>query len=392
MAFLNGLWDSADIPAELRKPSFAAAILALEPNGDGSLFAMTDLASKKSVGATKHSYFTKTAEFGNTTLGANATDVATTLTVASSAGIVANAVLYNVTTRETVRVASITNATTIVVARSLGDVAAAAMTSGQKLLVIGNAQVEGSSRPTARALTLVRVDNYMQIFRNAYAVTGTAAAVAQYYNVKQAAENEREGMMFHAADIEMAMIFGQQSEDLTGATPLRTAEGIVSSIYNYASGNVQAAGGTTTLDQLTDLMKPAWQKKSSPGVGNVRHIYTTVDTKELISRIIRKAGNLQLETKSSPIGVDYSEYVSTYGKVRVMSVPMLTEAGWNGNALVLDPGAVEAVYLGDRKQKHETYSMENGVDTAGGSLLSELTFEFQNPLACGLITGLTAAA
>ena len=87
---------------------------------------------------------------------------ATTISFASTVGLFEWQILHNVTTNENVRISSVTNTTDIVIQRAVGNVAAATISTSDKMLVIGTAVSKGIARVGTAGVQAVDKFNYFQ--------------------------------------------------------------------------------------------------------------------------------------------------------------------------------------------------------------------------------------
>ena len=179
MANIAGIFNSSYFAnvANNVKPSFAQAMSYLMPNGSAPLFALSGYLPKAAAINYKHSYWQKAMLFQSLTTTAAYVAGDTTLAVTATAGIVPGMIFRNPTTSENLIVNTVPSGTSVTVSRGTGSVAAGAIADGGVLYFIGNAYEEGSTRPEAVSWQEVEVSNVTQIFRNAWAVSGSAAAV-----------------------------------------------------------------------------------------------------------------------------------------------------------------------------------------------------------------------
>lgn len=399
MALLSGIFNTSLNPAELNTRSFAGTILRLFPNGSAPLFALSSQAGKSSAKASTHGYFSKTMAFITTTSTAADTAVATTLNLASTAGMVAGMTLYNMTTTEVVRVLTVPTGTTITATRGFGRTVGTVTANGQKWIQIGTAFEEGSNRPASRMLTTVYIPNYTQIFRNAWGLTDTARASLSEQGFSNVAENRKDCSMFHSVDIEGAIIWGQPKVPFTGPNgqPLHATQGVIDAMEQYAPANTNAAGGTTTFDQLVALMEPAFAYSTDMTNPKERILFGDAQAIRVLNAIGTRSGQVQLTTSSTTFGMHFTKFQFYKGTVNLVEHPLMNGLGLQGTALIMDMAALKLAYMEGRDTKAEEYGsngkiVESGIDGVGGSLTTELAVELTNPYSCGLITGLTAAA
>lgn len=397
MAFATGLFNTTGNPVELNTKSFAGQILRRFPSGSAPMFALTSQGGKSKAKASTHGYFSKTMVFLRLTSSAALVGDAT-ITFSSAVGLLKNMVLHNLRTRENVRVtADATHATQASVARAFGRVAAAAVNNNDVWILVGTAHEEGSVRPTARRMTTTYVSNYTQIFRNAWALTDTARASlaeAGYSNIQ---EDRNDCSMLHATDIETALIWGQAKMDTSGSQPQHATQGVLDALYQYASTNINAAGATTTYNQLIDLVEPAFSSSANIGDPTMRIVFCDNTAMKVINAIGKASGEVTLTGATTQFGMRFTSFQFYNGTLNLVTHPMMNGLQTNGLALIMDMAALKLAYMDGRDTKVEDYGtngkqVENGIDAVGGSLTSEFAVELINPYACGAITGLTAAA
>lgn len=397
MSLATGVFNAnTGNPAELNQRSFAASILRKYPNGSAPMFALTSQSGRSRAKASTHGYFSKTMTFITHTLAAGVLIGDVAIVVPSTAGMTAGMILYNTRTMENVRVTAVTNATTLAVTRAFGRVAAAAMNIADKLLNVGTAFEEGSARPTARRLTTEYVPNFTQIFRNAWALTETAKASYAEMGISNIAENRQDCAMFHSIDIESAIIWGQASMDTTGSTPMHSTQGVLDAIEQYAPENSNAAGATTTYEQLVTLVEPAF--KYSVNVGNPKERIAFGDAQaiKVLNHIGRLNGQITMTNSETKFGMKYTSFQMYKGTINLVEHPLMNGLGTVGQLLVMDMAALKLAYLDGRDTAPEEYNLgkanSNGADSVGGSLTTECAVELISPFSCASITGLTAGA
>lgn len=398
MSLLTGIFNTNLNPAELNMRSFASTILRLFPNGSAPIFALTSQSGKSKAKSSTHGYFSKTMAFIYTTSTGGDLVGATTLTVGSTTGMTAGMVLHNIRTRENVRVTSITSATEIVVTRAFGRVAAAALNAADKLIQVGTAFAENSQRPMARSLSTTYIPNYTQIFRNAWGLSDTARASMAEAGFSNIAENRKDCTLFHSADIEAAILYGQPKMDVTGSQPVHATQGVIDAMHQYASSNVTTAGGTTTHAQLIAMLEPAFAYSTDMSNPKERVLFGDARAIKVLNDIAKASGQIQLLPSETTFGMSFTKFKFYKGTINLIEHPLMNGLGsTNGNAVVMDMPALKLAYLDGRDTKPEEYgqngkAVELGTDGVGGSLTTELAVELTNPYACAMIYGLTAAA
>jgi hypothetical protein len=400
MSLLSGIFNTGKNPAELNARSFAGTILRLFPNGSAPMFALSSQSGKSSAKATTHGYFSKVMTFINTTITTAVADgVATNFEVASTTGMTVGMVLYVPSTRENVRVTAIVDGTNITVKRGFGRVAAAAIADNAVIFQIGTAFEEGSTRPTARQLATTYIPNYTQIFRNAWGLTDTARASLAEMGYSNVAESRKDCAMFHSVDIESAILWGQPVAPAVGpgGQPLHATQGVIDAMEQYAPANTNAAGSTTTYDQLVTLFEPAFQYSTDMANPKERVLFGDAQAIRVINAIGVKSGQVQITQNETSFGMHFTKFKFYKGTVNLIEHPLLNGLGQQGTAVIMDMPALKLAYMDGRDTKAEEYGaggkiVESGTDGVGGSLTTELAVELINPYSCAVVTNLTAAA
>lgn len=396
MSLITGIFNTTQNPAELNARSFADTILRLFPNGSAPLYALSAKAGKKKAKSSTHGYFSKTMTFVTTTSTAGDTNVATSLTVGSTVGMMPNMVLTNLRTRENYRIVAITSATVVVVVRAFGRVAAAALNAADKIIQVGTAFMEGSNRPGSRQLATVYVGNYTQIFRNAWGLTDTARASMAEIGYSNVAESRKDCSLFHSVDMESAVLFGQAKMDTTGEQPVHSTQGVIDAIYQYAPANINPASSTTNYAQLVALVEEPFNFSTDIGNNGERIGFCDRLAMKVLTDVGRKSGQIHIMQSETSFGMKFTSFKFYQGTINLIQHPLMNGLDpTGGNLLIVDMAAVKLAFMEGRDAIPEEYGpnkaqVELGTDGVGGSLTSEFAVELINPFACGYVTGLTS--
>ena len=405
----TGIFNSTMLAPQLAKLSFAGMITRFFPAGNAPLFGLTSMLPSATALQPTHGFYTKTMVFPAFTLTANITAAQTTFTVASTKNLIPGQIHQLFQTKENVIINSINSPTSITVGRAIGTVAAAAITLGAtspEAYQVGNAFEEGSIRPQAMGIDPIQVTNYTQIFRNTWALTGTADATDVIVGDSTQAENKQDCAAFHAADIEKALFFGQKSLGTRNGQPFRTMDGLISVVSNiayyppsYAAPNVFPAGATTSNDQLEAMLDPVFDQATDPKVANERVLFVGGKARIVLNNIGKKSGLYQLMDGQTAWGLQFSTLRLARGTFRIIEHPLFnSNPNWARMAIAVDLTTFALAYLRGRQTVNKEFNItgaqttDNGIDAVGGSLLTECTTEIRNPPANSIVTGLTAAA
>lgn len=402
----TGVFNTGDFTTDLAKKSFASMITRLMPNGQAPLFGMTSMLPTETAMQVEHGFFTKTMLFPMFNLDAavaNATD--TTFTVASTSDLLPGMLMRAESTGEVVIVNSVLSATSISVTRGVGSTAGA-VSDNVNWYQVGNAFEESSVRPNALQINPVRITNLTQIFRNTWAISGSAQATQVIAGETTVAENRMDCASFHAADIEKALFFGTKSQGTRNGQPFRTMDGLRNIILNasyYPASyggvvNNTTAGATTNYTQLETALDPVFNQATDPKVGNERVLFVGGAARKVINNIGRLNSTYYIQNGATSYGLQFGQFNIARGSFRMIEHPLFnSNSDWSKYAIAVDLSTFRVAYLGGRKTMKQDFNMngqvvDNGIDAVGGTLTTELTCVVKNPPANAIITNLTAAA
>jgi Family of unknown function (DUF5309) len=400
-----GIFNTGIFSQNQAKLSFETSITRLMPNGTAPLVALSGYFTSEVAVQPEHFFFTKTMLFPSFTLSASALATDTVLNVTSVSNLVPNSMFQVPTTQENIMILSVISGTQISVARGVGSVSAQAISSGVAAYSAGNAFEEGSLRPPALNINPVRISNYTQIFRNTWALTGTAAATVAAAGDSNVSESRQDCARFHATDIEKQLIFGQKSLGSKNGQPIRTMDGLISVVGNlayypssYSAPNVFTAGSTTNYTQLENYLNPTLNQVTDPAVGNKRLLFVGSQSAVVINNIGRLNSQYMVQSGQTDWGLQFGVFKTSRGEFTVIEHPLLNSNPiWSKMALVVDVSSIRMAWLNGRKTSLMEFNTDgnatdNGIDAVGGTYTSELTMLVKNPPANAVITNLTAAA
>lgn len=402
----QGIFTTTQLTTDLAKKSFAGMITRLAPNSNSPLFGITSMLSSETALATEHGFFTKTMlfpQFQVSAAGQTATD--TTFTVVSTAQLIPGQIHRIDSTGENVIINAIVSPTQVTVTRGVGTVAAAIIGASIYAYQVGNAYEEASLRPNSLIINPVRITNLTQIFRNTWAVSGSAAATQVIAGDSNVAESRQDCAAFHAADIEKALLFGQKSQGVRNGQAFRTMDGIINIVGNIAyyppymgAVNITTAGATTNFTQLEGMLDPVFNQSTDPKVANERVLFVGGAAKRVLTAIGRLNGIYQMVDGQTNWGLQFSTFKTSRGTFRVIEHPLFnSNTSWQKMAVAVDLSSFNVAYLGDRKTQNKEFNQDgsvsdNGIDAVGGTLTTELTTVVKNPPANAVIYNLTAGA
>ena len=394
-----GTWNTSQLPQDLAKKSFAAAITRLMPNGGAPLFGLTALLKEETAAQIEHGYFAKTMVFPSVVLSANIAAADVVLPVVSTANILPGQIIRVDSTNENMLVVGVVSPTQVQVQRAFGTIAAQAANSGVSCWMVGNAYEQGSLRPQALSIAAVRIVNYTQIFRNSWALTGTLQATQVIAGNTNVAESRMECAQFHAVDIEKSLFFGQKFLGVRNGQPISTMDGLINTVQNAASGNITTLGATTSYTQLIAALDPVFQQNTDPMNPNQRILFVGGVMRNVLHDIARKNSTYFVQQQETSWGLQYDTIKIPRGVFQIIEHPLFNAYGststWAKMGVAVDLPTFNLAYLMGRKTMSQEYGttgtpVDNGVDAVGGTLTTEVTNLVKNPAANAILYNATA--
>lgn len=397
-----GIFNTTLLPTDLAKKSFSSLITRLMPNGQAPLYGMTSMLKEETAYQYEHGFYSKTMIFPKVVTNGVQLIGDTTLVLVDTTNILPGMVLRVDTTGENLLVLTVPSATGLTVRRAFGTVAAVQIATGVSLWMVGNAYEESSLRPTSLLITAVRTTNYTQIFRNTWAVSGTTAATSLIAGGTADAESKTDCAMFHAIDIEKALIYGQKYQGTLNNQPIHVMDGLLNILAASAAGNIGAATASTNWTLLESLLDPAFDQVTDPKNPNMRALFVGGIARRVLHAIARLNSTYYIQGQTTEWGLQFDTIKTPRGVFNIIEHPLFNAYGststWAKMAVAVDLASYGLAYMQGRKTINSEFNgqgapaVDNGIDAVGGTLTTELTGLVKNPAANLQITGFTAGA
>jgi hypothetical protein len=284
-------------------------------------------------------------------------------------------------TGECVIVTAVTTATsTLTVVRGYGETAAAALNDNDPLVIVGNANAEGTGKRAHKNTNEANVYNFTQIFKTTVSLTGTVDA-SQLYGGKDRNWQRKVKGIEHLVDMERAFLFGERKEDTTGDTPKRTTRGLV----KFLTQNIVDAGGGLSEWEFESFCQALFM------YGSKKKLLLASPT--LVSVINTFAKNkLNTVPKDKTYGIAITEYLSAHGTLLIAKHNLLEGAVYGGYGIGIDPDNIKYRFLDGRDTKLRTDIQANDLDGFEDEYLTEAGIQVQQPKTHGVLTGVTGVA
>ncbi len=397
------IFNTSLLPADFAVKSFASMITRLMPNGQAPLYGMTSMLGEEIAHQFEHGYWAKTMIFPSVTFTAGGQLIGdTTFTVVSTTYILVGMVLRIDTTGENVLVKTIVSATQFTVQRAFGTKAAVAIGANVKAWMVGNAYEEASVRPSSLLIMPVRTNNYTQIFRNTWAVSGTTMATAVVAGGTPDAESRKDCAMLHAIDIEKALFYGQKFSGTLNNQPIHAMDGLLNILETQAAGNITTLGATTNWTQFEAALDPAFNQVTDPKNPALRVTFVSGIARRVTHRIAQLNSTYMIQGQQTEWGLQFDTIKTPRGQFNLVEHPLFNAYGttstWAKMAVAMDLTSYRLAYMAGRKTKNAEFNgqgapaVDNGIDAVGGTLTTELTGLVTNPSANVQLLNFTAAA
>lgn len=353
---------------DLRKFDVADKLYMIDPDYSVLAFFARKL-NKVKVTDPEFRWFDKSAPSRQDAVNysTNYTSGATTVAVDDGTKFRAGDIVVDVATSEHMKVTSVST-NDLTVSRGWGTTAATTLTDNDVLVIIGNANLEGTTARTALTNQATKRTNYTQIFREPFVVTGSEGSTELYAEMNDIASLRREHLQIHMRDIERSFMFGELKEDLTGAQPIRSTKGLKS----FITTNLTDASSTLTEAEFETWVKNMFAKGGDKKMGFLS---------PLIASAVNSwaSGKLQMFPKDKTYGIAISKYLSIHGELDFVIERLFAEnTTWAGYAFGVDMNLVGYRYLGGNGVSRDTSLLKNrqapDADEIKEEYLSEIGF------------------
>jgi len=368
MSGIAGLRGTGDWGTDERPKDFRESILFFSPNGDAPIFGLTSKAGKKSVSDPEYAWWAESNNLVrlqvNYAGGLLSSDTTITVDSADPTATTMGA-LYGTATHlkagdlllvekadqatfdnELIMVDTVLSDTQFTVLRAQAGTSAAAIADDTFLTLIGSSYAEGTSAPRAVSKNPVKFNNYIQIFKDSYEITGTADNTTA--RTGSAWSNDKKRKLFkHSADIEWAIMFGRKNES-TGdnGKPIRFMSGLREQIP--ATNTTVFAVATTAATFLTAI-QPAFDYDL--GGGDTRMGFMGNTARNEMGKVIQGTTGIRMELGNviKIFGIAFQEFVTPLGRILLKSHPLLSRhPRYNKSMFLVDFSAIKYVTMKGR--------------------------------------------
>jgi hypothetical protein len=407
MSGVLGLRGTGNFAADERPKDYREFILFREPNGDAPIFALTAKGKKRVVTDPEYNWWDEPQDLvrmqvngavGNTAAdqlivvdSLDPTAAAPTRQWGTATHLKSGDLLFVESTdsvsfaQEIIEVDQVLSDTSFTVKRGAAGSTIAAIGNDAYLTLIGSVHPEGTAAPQAVSRNPVKYNNYTQIFKDSYELTGTVLAT-KFRTGEPWSNDKKRKMWDHSRAIELSMLLSKPSET-TGdnGKPKRTMGGI---LYQIPSGNRYVYSTGTTIFDLLDRMSVVFNYSSR--AGNERAVFAGNGALNALNKIIAADpnGEIQWGGMERVYGMNFRELVFPQGRFLVKTHPLLSRFGgyYTNSMFLLDMSAITYVTLKGRDTKVKDDVQADDEDVRRGFIQTECSVEVDmGGVTCGYI-------
>lgn len=390
---IQGIFASNQSIVGDRAGDFASAILQINPTGSALLLALTSGMQKAGASDTVFHWFEDIHQAGRQ--GTVSGGTTTTVVCVDGSNYIPGNILLVEETGEYLFVTAV-NGNTLTVTRGMGGTAVVSVTNAMHVQLIGNAHEEASGMPTAVTQQGHPRMNYTQIFRNAWAVSGTAKAVS-FRTGNKVANNKRNCAMYHSEDMERSIMWGIKDIRTINGKPFRTTDGVKAQIANYGgqvdSANTGATAGNYSRVDFEDFIRRVFSKNVK-GMPNERIALCGDIVLQVLNQMTFLDGTYYISAGETKVGIMVTTIQTPFGKLNLMTHPLMNENPlWQHELYALHPGAIRRRILRDTQD--EGYDSNGnriqGIDADEGLMTTEMGIEVGAAQCMGILKNVQKA-
>jgi len=394
MAIL-GIHDTETLSSN-RFQSWRRAILLAFPNGSAPLTALLSLMKSEPINDPVHNWFEKDMPTQSTTLTAAYTNVATTITVAAAVFRPGH-LIKNLTQSagEVMKVTAVSSdGLTLTVERGNYGTPAASAGADDTLVIIGNANSEGSGAPKSVSYTPNSYYNYTQIFKTTFDLTGTAIGTPLKYDPEGPwPERMREALNLHSIELEKALIWGvraQYTNSTTGRVE-RTMGGATSFIH--PDNIITPPSNTLTPSLVNTYCERVFRKCLNNRQEKL--VLCGSGFAQVFVGVMQKVPGFQFNVVpgEETYGMKLRAYESPHGTLYFKTHPLFSQIpAWRYHALIIDLPGLRFRPKRGRDTMRLKNIQNNDEDVRRDMYLTEATLEVNHGDAHMLLKNVTTAA
>lgn len=282
---------------------------------------------------------------------------------------------------------------------------------GKTALVIGSSFAQGATGSSGDIYNQpTPFNNYLQIFRTSFSMTGSALKTALKYDDTGAYKDKAKDHLYtHSIELEKAMYFGRRSKyvDVATGLPTYTTGGIIEALERWESGAVYGnTGATLNSDDEKRIIEINGSINEAAYDGYLERCfrYTNNVTNEklvlcgsgflsVINQLYKSKSVLQAKMgdKEQTYGMDVVSHLTPFGTLHYKSHPLFSEnLEWRFGAVILDVRNLKYRYLTGRDTELLKERQPNNADYRQDEWLTECGIEIRFPESHMVLKGVNS--
>jgi len=271
-----------------------------------------------------------------------------------------------------------------------------------RLLIIGNANAEGSNMPDAIAYDPTEWSNYTQIFRTSLSITRTAR-LTRLRTGDSYKEAKRECLELHSIEMEKAFLWGFKSTG-TGANgkPRRTTMGLIRALQ-YGSDGTNNVGVSDSFKTNATYTGDTWLQSGKDWMDYyLEQMFRYGKSEKLvfcgsgallgINQLAETYGTIQINPKVKAYGLAVNEWITPFGTINLVTHPLFSYEATNRYSMVVfEPSGLKYRFITDTTfmseksdQQNTGWTRRDGTDE---EYLTEAGLEYHHPNGWGYLNG-----
>ncbi len=429
--YFVGLRATEDVTTNEYPEFWRAGIARLFPNGMAPLTGLTALMRSEKVDSPHFHWWTKTLTTQRATLAGSGlyNDSLLAGAYTGSSGVAGDMIFasvsladskmfraghqvllrdandYNVDTTAKVLSVTANGATSVIACKALeaddNSTTATTWADVDTILIVGNINPMGGTRPTAIAQSPTELENNTQIWRNSLDLSRTLMHT-KLRTVDAYTETKRDSLEQHSIEIEKSLfwstIYATSGTAVgTNDKPEFATRGLISWIRSY--GTVEDFSldtgadyeGKTWLQAGEQWLDEHFEEMFRYGSGE-RLAFCGSGALQGIQRLAKDVGWTPLTPKTTSWGSNVLEWVTPFGQITLKTHPLFSLEPTNRFSMVLiEPRNLIWRYIDDTDFYPDTTYMKGGgtgVDGKQEEFLTEAGLEVRFPEAWGYLNGI----
>lgn len=388
-----GLRGTTDFGPDERPKNFREMILFRNPTGSAPIFALTSKARKKTVDDSEFKWWDEpntnvilnnaaALAAGDTTIVVDSTDPTSTdagkeygVATHLKPGDVLQAEKTETATydNELIEVVNVVSDTTFTARRGVAGSTAGTIAQDADFTLMGSAYAEGTAAPKAVARNPIQYENYTQIHKDTYEITGTVNETN--LRTGNAWSNDKRRKTFdHSRGIEWAILFGRKHVG-TGdnGKPKRYAGGLREFI---PASNTKIFTAAMTINELLDHWHVVFDWDT--GAGDSRMAFCGNLALNNFNKVVQSDANtdINFEGATKMFGMTWMEFRMPQGTIFLKTHPLMNRhPQYNKSMFTLDFDSLRYVPLRNRDTKAKDDVQTDDEDVRRGFYQTECSIQ-----------------